>query len=307
MIKVVMINDCAFVGENLGKHFCGVHIKRSRGLFDKTVGLAWRILKAEGDLYHVNYLLQDCFIANKLGKKPLVGHAHGSDLRMGLKSFLWRRIVKNNLSSCSKVLVSTPDLLDVARSFRSDVVYLPNLVDESLFFVKNGEFSKKVKVLIASEQNWIVKGSNIALLALSLIKDKVDVSIIAHGKDLFKSMMLAHSLRLELNLLPMVPHEKMNEYYWSHDVVIDRFSLGSMGVVSLEAIRCGRPVLCFVSSAFPEHKDFPLLDLLDPQKIAALVLDREALWFKEFVFVNKYHCCEYVIPKLSEIYEEVLD
>ena len=307
MIRVVMINDCAFVGENLSKYFCGTNIMRSRNIFNKTLGLSWRILRSHGDLYHVNYLLQDCYIASKLGKKPLIGHAHGSDLRVGLKHFLLRRIVKNNLSSCSKVIVSTPDLLGIARSFRSDAVYLPNLVDETFFYVEPKKFEKKVKVLIASEQNWDVKGSNIALFALSLIKDKIDVSIIAHGKDLFKSMIYANSLKLNLNLLPTVSHSEMNQYYWSHDVVIDRFALGSLGIVSLEAVNCGRPVLCFVCSAFPEHKDFPLLDLLNPIKIAELVLDPGDLWEKEWAFVNKYHHPNFVIPLLCEIYGECFE
>ena len=64
-----MVNDCAHVGEPLIKYlpaeFSVLHLKRYRGLFDKTFRIAWRILMAKGDLYHVHYLLQDCYLALK--------------------------------------------------------------------------------------------------------------------------------------------------------------------------------------------------------------------------------------------------
>jgi len=63
-MNVVMINDCAYVGETLLKYFPaelkGWQIKRSRGLWSKTFGLAYDILRARGDIYHAHYLLQDC-------------------------------------------------------------------------------------------------------------------------------------------------------------------------------------------------------------------------------------------------------
>ena len=57
-MKVIMINDCAFVGETLIKYLPEdlrvFHLKRSRRFFDKTLGIAWKILGSEGDLYHVH-------------------------------------------------------------------------------------------------------------------------------------------------------------------------------------------------------------------------------------------------------------
>jgi len=71
-----MINDCAYVGETLIKYFPKdievTHIKRSRGLWDKTFGIGLKIMRARADVYHVHYLLQDCYIASKLGKRPLI-------------------------------------------------------------------------------------------------------------------------------------------------------------------------------------------------------------------------------------------
>ena len=280
-MKVVMINDAAFVGETLLEYMPAElekqRITRSRGLLDKTFGIALKILRAKGDIYHAHYLLQDCYIAYRLGKKPLIGHAHGSDLRASLNHFAWGRIVRHNLKHCDKVLVSTPDILGVAKRYREDAEYLPNPVNAELFYPKPAaQKGVKKKVLIASDSNWSVKGTDIAIKALSKIKEDVEVSIIQQGRDFDKTTALASSLGLSLKVLPKAPHEKLNEYYWNADVVIDRFALGSLGMVALEAIACGRPALAYVSSEYPEH-----------------------------VFLQKYHDAQNIASRLMSLYEEL--
>jgi len=306
-----MINDCAFVGETLLKYMPNAiekqHIKRSRGFWSKTFGLAYKILKAKGDIYHVHYLLQDCYIASKLGKKPLIGHAHGSDLRASLRHPLWGRIVRHNLRKCDKVLVSTPDVLGIAKTFREDAEYLPNPVDTEIFYPKPlPEHGGKKRILIASDSNWSVKGTDIAIRALSRIKDDVDVSIIAYGVDFERTLSLAYSLGLQVNVLPKVSHEKLNQYYWNADVVIDRFKLGSLGMVSLEAIACGRPVITYVSSEYPEYTDFPLKDVKTEEEIASTIRDANVkLWEKEYTYLEKNHRTQSIVKRLLSVYKDV--
>ncbi|MCJ7713964.1 glycosyltransferase family 4 protein [Candidatus Bathyarchaeota archaeon] len=311
-MKIVTINDAVFVGETLNKYlpdeFEKQHIQRSRGLWDKTFGIASKILKSKGDVYHSHYLLQDCYIASKLGKKPLLGHAHGSDLRTALTHNFLSRIVRHNLSNCDKILVSTPDILNIAKQVRKDAEYLPNPVDYELFYPKSLlKKDKKRRVLIASNSNWSVKGTDIAIQALNKIKNEVDVSIIAYGKDFEKTKMLASSLGLNLKILPKSPHKKLNKYYWDADVVIDRFAIGSLGMVSLEAIACGRPVISWVSSEYPENKDFPLRDLRDEEAIAKTIIDLPSdLWETEYCFLKKHHHIKKIESRLIEIYNELL-
>jgi glycosyltransferase involved in cell wall biosynthesis len=310
-MKVVMINDCAFVGETLLKYMPAdiekQHIKRSRGWWSKTFGIGYKILRAKADVYHAHYLLQDCYIAARLGKRPLIGHAHGSDLRAGLNHPLWRRIIKHNLKHCDKVLVSTPDVLDKARQFREDAEYFPNPVDFTQFYPKPTEAHERRKiVLIASDSSWNVKGTDIAIRALNRIKDEVDVSIIGYGSDFSRTMSLASSLGMRLNVLPKVPHDKLNEYYWSSDVVIDRFKLGSLGLVSLEAIACGRPVITYVSSEFKEYRDFPLIDVYTVEKAASEIekSDNE-LWKKEHSYLMKEHAPTTAVDRVLSLYRSL--
>jgi len=307
-MKLVMINDAAFVGETLLKYLPPElekqHIKRSRGLWDKTFGIALKLLRAKGDVYHANYLLQDCYIAARLGKKPLIGHAHGSDLRTALNHSVWGRIIRHNLKHCDKILISTPDILGIAKQYREDAEYLPNPINTELFYPKPaGQKGKKKKVLIASDSNWNVKGTNIAVKALSEIRDEIEVSIIQYGIDFEKTKALASSLGLNLKILPKASHEKLNEYYWNADVVIDRFRLGSLGVVSLEAIACGRPVVTYVSSEFQEYKEFPLKEVCTEEEVATAVERANSdLWEKQHSYLVKNHKPEVFAEKMLKIY-----
>jgi len=311
-MKIVMVNDCAHVGETLIKYlpedFSVLHLKRSRGFFDKSFGIAWRIFRAKGDLYHVHYLLQDCYLALKFGKQPIVGHAHGSDLRSSLKHRVWGRIVRYNLKHCDKVLVSTPDILDVAREYRADAEYTPNPVDTNIFYQKPlKQHNGKRKVLIASDSNWSVKGTDLAVKALSKIRDKVDVSIIKYGVDFDRTMALASSLGLCLNVLPKVPHNRVNEYYWGADVVIDQFKFGALGMVSLEAIACGRPVVTYVSSKYDAYRDFPFRDINTIDRIDEAVRGvPPKLWKAEYDYLCRHHKPEGVVEQVNNIYTELL-
>jgi len=65
--------------------------------------------------------------------------------------------------------------------------------------------------------------------ALATIRDLVGVSIIAIGIDFARTVELANSLELRLNILPKAPHDMLNRYYWNADIVIDRFAIGSLG------------------------------------------------------------------------------
>jgi len=258
-------------------------------------------------VYHVHYLLQDCYIALKLGKRPLIGHAHGSDVRATLRHPLFGRVVRYNLMKCDIILVSTPDILDTVKQFREDAKYLPNPVNTMIFYPKPLQKSEKKKVLIASSLDWDVKGTDIAIKALSRIKNEVSVNIIAYGKDFGKTLKLAKNLGIHINILPKVPHEKLNQYYWNSDVVIDRFKLGSLGMVSLEAIACGRPVITYVSSEYPEYRDFPLKDLIDEEEIAEAVLNAdEMLWRKEYEYMVKNHNPRTITDIVIKIYNSLL-
>jgi glycosyltransferase involved in cell wall biosynthesis len=109
-----------------------------------------------------------------------------------------------------------------------------------------------------------------------------------------------------VDVLPKVPHEKLNQYYWNADVVIDRFKLGSLGMVSLEAIACGRPVITYVSSEYPEYNSFPLKDVATEDEVIKVIETADNdLWGKEYNYFRMQHVVNLVLEKLMKIYVSV--
>lgn len=310
-MKIVMVNDCAYVGETIIKHLPknidAIHIKRTRSLWSKTFGITYKIWRAKADVYHAHYLLQDCYLASIFKKKPLIGHAHGSDLMTTLNHFTLGRVVRSNLKKCNRVLVSTPDLIEIAQQYREDVEYLPNPVDTELFYPKPPVPHKgKLKVLIASGSNWTVKGTDIAIQALARLKDKAEVSILGYGRDLAKTLTLSKALGLELNVLPKVSHQNLNTYYWDADLVIDQFIGGVFGLTALEAIACGRPAITSISSKHETYQNFPLKDVNTVERIIETIENLSPkLWEEEYAYLKQNHDPDKIANHLVKIYQEV--
>jgi glycosyltransferase involved in cell wall biosynthesis len=312
-----MISDCAHVGETLAEYFPeGVntgHILRSRNLLDKTAKIAWKILRARGDIFHCHYLLQDCWLALQFGKHPVLGHAHGSDLTESIHHLVWGRIVRHNLNECDKIVVSTPNLLETAKEFNESAEYVPNIVNREVFYPKNesplSSDKTRLRVLIASACDWSIRGTDRVIKALSTIRKNMDVRMINYGVDLSRTLTLAKSLGVRVKLLPHVPHMEMPNYYWNADIVIASIGIGgTLGVTALEAIACGRPVIANVSSEFSAYDTFPIHDISTPERISNSILsfNETDLWRKEYKYFESYHNPQKIAERFVAIYEQLI-
>ena len=313
-MKVVMINDCAYVGETLFKYFPAniqkQHIKRTRGLWNKTFGISYKILRAKGDLYHVHYLLQDCYIASHLGKKPLIGHAHGSDLRETLRSRKWGRIVKNNLKKCNKILVAQPTVLKTAKEYNETAEYFPIPFDPEFFYQKPQPEERQVHhIFLASVPNFRVKGTDKLLRALSLVPEKIAVKTFNAGDDLEETKQLAMELKLDIDFISKVPHSNMNELLWESDLVLGSFATGRehLDTIAIEAMACGRPVVHSVPKKF--FPSCPLEELHEPVEtaeiISQLLSNKSAVKRRideQINYVNTTHSAPVLVQKLMDIY-----
>jgi len=315
-MKVVMINDCAFVGETLLRYLPAdvekQHIKRTRGWWSKTFGIAYKIARAKADVYHAHYLLQDCYIAARLGKKPLVGHAHGSDLRRQLRSRKWGWIVRSNLKNCGKILVAQPTILAAAREYNETAEYFPIPFDPKTFFPKPLNAGRKKKhVLLASAHDFAVKGTDKFLKAVaSVSKTPITVKSIGSGKDLELAKQLAKELGIKIEFIPRVQHEKMNELYWDSDLVLGSFGVGQLDTVAIEAMACGRPVVHSVyKEFFPGCPLEQIESVEDSANLISVLLTEEDKVQKRVAtqldYVNTRHSAPLLSEKLIKIYTDL--
>jgi glycosyltransferase involved in cell wall biosynthesis len=311
-MKVVMINDCAFVGETLLKYLPRdierQHIKRSRSFWSKTFGLAYNILRTKGNVYHVHYLLQDCYIALRFGKKPLIGHAHGSDLREVIKSGRWGWIVRYNLRHCDKILVAQPTILDVAKEYNSTAEYFPIPYDPELFYPKPMPNRKGEKlVFLASAHDFKVKGTDKLLYACAKVKVPFKLRMINYGKDAEKAKVLARKLGLNVEVIQKVPHENMNRLYWDADLVLGSFGVGQLDTMAIEAMACGRPIVHHIlKTYFPQCPldEFRGIEEV-AERISELLVDKEKAkerCKRQLEYVSNFHAANKLAKKLMKIY-----
>ena len=261
-------------------------------------------------MYHVHYLLQDCYIASHLGKKPLVGHAHGSDLRETLRSRKWGRIVKNNLKSCNKILVAQPTVLSIAKEYNETAEYFPIPFDPEFFYQKPlPEKRPEYHVFLASAHDFNVKGTDKLLRAVSLVPEKIKIKSFNAGKDLEKTKQLAKELKLEIDFISRVPHGTMNELFWESDLVLGSFATGRehLDTVAIEAMACGRPVVHSVPKKF--FASCPLEELKDPAATAEIISqllsnpkEKKNRIDQQLNYVNTTHAAPVLVQKLTEIY-----
>lgn len=316
LLKVVMINDCAFVGEtllkylpeNMEKH----HIKRTRSLLSKTFGVAYKILKVKGDIFHVHYLLQDCYLAEKIGKKPLIGHAHGSDLREAFQSKKWRWMIKKNLKNCRKILVAQPTILETAKTFNKSAEYFPIPYDPEVFYPKPLTQDRLEKrIFLASAHDFRIKGTDKFLRALAGLRIPTEITTIRHGRDLEKAMKLAKELKLKVKFIHKTPHHEMNKLYWESDLVLGSFAIGQLDTVAIEGMACGRPVVHIVKTDFYPSCPLEKVESIEEctTHIYKLLIDEKQaskLIRRQFEYVKSNHDATILATRLTSIYNQLL-
>ena len=220
-----MINDCAYVNQTLAsllmKNDVDVKLQlRTRNLFDKTILLAIKLYFLKADIYHCAYLLQDCWFARKFNKRPLIGHAHGSDIR-NIDS-KWGKIIKGNLINCDKILVATPDLLNIAKQYNDNVEYFPTPIDINIFSpnIQNKKLNKQKLALYCSKPG-------------DYLESKTNDKLIDQGYKIIQIN--------EFNY----PYYKMPDIYHKYDVFIDQHLNPIKSKMCLEAMSCGLPVVTY--------------------------------------------------------------
>ncbi|PUA31216.1 MAG: hypothetical protein B9J98_07090 [Candidatus Terraquivivens tikiterensis] len=316
-IRVVMVNDCAWVGQTLIKYSPpGVvyrHIKRSRNVISKTLGILVKIALSDGDVFHVHYGLQDHLLVKSLKRTPTVCHFHGSDLRATLNS-KWGWVVRENLESADKVLVGVPDVLPVARRYRPDAEYLPNPVDLELFKPQAVREHPGFNVLWASDLSY-VKGVEKFVMAFSEFQREHPDStlrVINHGRDSGRVLSLLRRLGVRHEVVGYRAHEGMAELYGWADVVATDLALGYLHMSSLEAMACARPVVQYVNEEY--YKGIPLPPVVfasTPEEVVDALSrlrdekERSLVAGLQRDYVLKFHDPRIISSRVFEIYRSL--
>ncbi len=321
-ICVAMIGDCAYVGETIVKHAPPSvryqHKRRTRSLYSKTLGILFKILLTKADIFHVHYGLQDHYIVKTFKRQPTVCQFHGSDLRYTLKTGLgW--IVRKNLETADRVLVSVPDVIEISKAFREDSEYLPNPVDLQLFKPTPLPETDRLRVLFAASLS-LMKGADVFFRGFAKFQSShpnCELNIIDYGKERRQMLSLLKRLNVRYRLHPKQPHTGMVNLYHQADVVATGFHLPYLHMTSLEAMACHRPVIQHIDSSLYNRDSVPppppvmraecedeivegLTSLIDP-------LTREKISKVQERYIQAYHNPSQISRRVADIYRQLLE
>lgn len=316
--SIVMVGDSAWVGETIIKYasnnFSFKHIKRSRKIWSKTLGIAAKILLSHGDLYHVHYGLQDHYLVKRFKKSPSICHFHGSDLRESLRG-KWGWIVRSNLEEADKVLVGVPDILDHALSYRDDAQYVPNPVDLRLFEHTPVRENDTLNILLSADLS-LVKGVDLFLESYAIFQSRFprsQLTALDYGRDRDILTQKMRELRIRARILSPVRHNDMPRIYRQADIVATDFRLGYLQMTSLESMASGRPVIQLLDEKFYREIEVPpVLKVSNSDEIVAGLWsltnleERKRIANLQKSYVEKYHNPFKIAERYLAIYRELL-
>lgn len=125
------------------------------------------------------------------------------------------------------------------------------------------------------------KGNDRLLRALRIVLDEgrhVRAVMVEHGPDAARTKRLVRDLELEGDVGFVAPLGKTDLVRWYRraDVVADQFEIGSFGLITLEAMACGKPVLVGLRDEWLRRcydREMPVLEASSVDGIAARMLE----------------------------------
>jgi glycosyltransferase involved in cell wall biosynthesis len=226
--------------------------------------LAWKVRTGHYDAIHIHYAYLG--IVGLIAGVPYVLHCHGDDVR-DVDRRIWAPVIRLAIRRARHVYYSTPDLREPLLRMRRDVEFLPNPIDVEQFQPQPlPEDAADVLVACALSENKGVAKILAACEELSHSDANVRVTAVAGGSATSEAEQLTNIL-----LLMHQPREKLAALMARHRVIVGQVHQGAVGMVELEALACGRPVVSWFTygDAYPEAP--PFVNAFTGPEIAAAV------------------------------------
>ena len=251
----------------------------------------------------LNY--SDLPLLRELNKKVLMHH-WGSDVRMYsqavkrnpyVKVKVWDEgLIRRNLNLFSTLIdtcaVCDSEIYEYVKNYYSRVVVIPQLIDIDEFDL-SGEITPNEKLTIVhAPTSPEIKGTCYILQAVEELKEKYDFNFI---------------------LVKGMAYTDAKKVYQTADIVIDQLLIGSYGLVSIESMAMGKPVICWISDFMKEQypKELPIISANPDnirQVLEGLLNSRDSLTEtgkRSRHYVETYHDINKYSQTLLDIYKSL--
>lgn len=282
------------------------------------------------NLIHAHFLEEGFIGANlkSLYDKPFVVTAHGGDVYdLPFRDSWYNALARYVLNEADQVITvskSNQEKLLSLGVYPSKLHVIPNGYDEKLFkLMPSIEARKRLglplnKKLLLSVGNLVaVKGHTYLLDAMKFVlkrRDDVILLIVGSGPLRENLCKKTRELNLERNVFFVggKKHEEIPFWMNACDVFVLPSLMESFGVVSVESMACGKPVVGTCVGGIPEivrkHDVGILVKPADPKALSDGILEAlDRTWVAEVVLnYAKQYSWTNIVGRILKIYREVL-
>ncbi|MFD2706488.1 glycosyltransferase [Salibacterium lacus] len=204
--------------------------------------------------------------------------------------------VKQNLETLGKTIpaciVADREMYQYVYPFYSKVFIVPLMIDVDAYPPHVPDDEDKPLNIVHAPTSPAVKGTSYITAAVSRLQQKYNI---------------------DFQLVQGVSHEDAKTIYQGADIIIDQLHIGSYGLLAVEAMAMGKPVVCWISGfmrdAYPD--DLPIVPA-NPETVEGRL--EELIRRKDQLphlgrqgrqFVEKYHDFRIHSGKILDIYREL--
>lgn len=295
-----------------------------------TEALEEEIASFQPDIIHGQHI----WILSNLATQydvPVVITAHGTDLLGHQASTRFHADTNHAVDACKEIITISKDNTDLVLSTfpnaKGKVSWIKNGYDASVFYPQDYDKNAVLHEFgIEKEYDHVVsfagklthiKGVDTLLQAAKEYEDSNTLTLIAgNGESYDELVQLSKDLQLkDVKFLGNVNHETLRKIYNIADVSVVPSRSEAFGLVAIEALACGTPVIATNQGGLPGiiTDDFgKLFEVGDAKRLSELiqnVLSNKEQYIKTFIGteIKKQYAQESLVDELIGVYEKALE
>lgn len=260
------------------------------------------------DIFHA-HTYHGGYVAALLSKKyniPYIITEHTSSL-LEMEIQGWKRsILTQCFNNASEVIAVSSGLKNTLINYtKNNIKVIPNLIDTELFSLKKEPKDSSKIEFVAVGDLIPRKGFHFLIEGMAHvkpeIKTKIHLSILGHGAERkrLNHLIQKFGLHNEISLLGEIPRINVPKILKSSDVFILSSTFETFGIVIIEAMATGLPVIC--TKCFgPEDIVSPETGILIPSKSPKELTNAIELMYENYKKFNAKKIRNIVVEKYTE-------
>lgn len=206
------------------------------------------------------------------------------------------RPLRRRLSQLSRhvqhCIVADKELEQYVKDYYPQVSVVPMMVDLTRYSVQEEWKPNERLLIVHAPTNPGLKGTEVILKAIEALKEQYD---------------------FDFQLVQGMSHEQAKEIYQKADLIIDQLHIGSYGLLAVESMAFGKPVICWISDYMTEQypAELPLIRA-NPDTIQSvlekLLQERDCLpeiGIRGRAYVEQHHDMVKNSRRILEIYQRL--